>query len=189
MQKGQVVPFAEHREARGTLYHLFNTRSDHGITVGAHQNDRAFAQRSGQIVAAFHCSYQPDSFIHRRAIGGEKLAIVVHGLEFDWQHAENRAPLRVGWAPGHDVRARLQDASMDGPLVWRSLRASEVIAVEVLHDQPVERYVAGADVGDGDERIHTRYAHGDVPVAIGYTLVIENMAGGKQFFFQLFQLG
>ena len=77
---------------------------------------------------------------------------------------------------------------MDRPLVGRRLGAVEIIAVEILHDQPVAGNAAGADIGDRDKRVCARDAHTDMTVTVGDALVIEDVASGYQFLRQLFQL-
>src|SRR4029450_5397493 len=180
-----MIPFAQHREPGGALDDLLDARTDHRIAVSAHQNYRTVAQRRSQLVAALHGSYESDALIHRRATSGEKFAVVMHGLQLDRQHAEDRAPLRVRVRDALDVRTRLQNARMNRPLVGRRLRAAQIVAVEILHDEAIRRYAARADISDGDKRIRAGHAHTDMAVTIGNAFVIENVAGGDQLFRQL----
>ena len=77
---------------------------------------------------------------------------------------------------------------MDRPLVGRCLGAVEIVAVEILHDQPVASDAAGANISDCDKCVGARHAYADMAVTVGNALVIEDVAGGYQFLGQLFEL-
>jgi hypothetical protein len=141
---------------------LFDALADHRIAVGAHQDRRSAAEGGGQLVAALDGAHQPDAFIHRRSVGGEELAVVVHRLELDRQHAEDRAPFRMGMRDGDNLRTRFQNAGVNRPLVGRRFGAVEMVAVEILHDQPIARDVAGAHIGDCDKSFRAGHAHRDM---------------------------
>src|SRR4029434_7068740 len=112
-----MIPFAQHREPGGAFDDLLDASANYGIAVSAHQNYRTVAQRRSQLVAALHGSYESDALIHRRAISGEKFAVVMHGLQLDRQHAEDRAPLRVLARDVLDAGTRLHNARVNRPLV------------------------------------------------------------------------
>ena len=189
VQQGQVIPLAQHRQPGGALDHLLDAFADHGVAVGAHQHRRSVAQRGCQVVAPFEGAHQADSLINWRAVGGEKLAIMMQRLELDRQHAEDRAPFGMGMRHADNFRPGFENAGVDRPFVGRSRGAVEMVAGKILHDQAVARDRARTDIGDGDKRVRAGHAHADVAVAVGDAFMVENMTGGNQFVGELLKLG
>jgi hypothetical protein len=95
----------------------------------------------------------------------------------------------MGVANADDIGASAQDAGMDRPFVRRRFLAAEIIAVEVEHNQAMDRRAARTDSCESDERFLIRNSHADVTEAIGDALVVENVAGADEFLFEFLEIG
>src|SRR5688572_21243340 len=78
---------------------------------------------------------------------------------------------------------------MNWPFVGRRFGAAEIIARQVLHDQPVVSDTAGTDIGNGDKRVGSGNAHADMAVAVGHAFMVENATGGDELLLHFFELG
>jgi hypothetical protein len=80
------------------------------------------------------------------------------------------------------------NAGVDRPLIGRGLVAAQVPAVEIEHDDAIQRGAARADAGDGQKGFRAGDANAHVAEAVRNALPIEDMAAVDEFLFEFFEI-
>src|ERR1044072_5413525 len=91
----------------------------------------------------------------------------------------------MSMADTHHVGTRLENACVNCPLVRRSILPAEIPAVEIKHDQSLQRGASGAHRGDRDKRFGSGHAYADVAEPVSDAFMIENMAAIDHFLLEL----
>ena len=93
----------------------------------------------------------------------------------------------MGVADAHNICAGSENAGVNRPFIGRGFRAAEIVAVEIQHDQPIQRRAAGAYTGYRNKSLAFGNAHAHMAEAIGDAFVIEDVTAIHQFLLEFFE--
>src|SRR6266550_1666047 len=176
---------AEEGKLNGAQDRLLEVRSDHCVAMGAQQDGRAVLQRKDECFAALDSADQSGRRINWRAVRGKELRVHVQRAKTAFEHAEKRAPLRVGVADAHHVRASFQNARVNRPFVGRRVLAAEKITVEIEQHEPVRRRTTRAHAGEREKCLSSGDAYTYMTEAVGDAFAIENVTAVDEFLLEL----
>src|SRR5438093_3564603 len=109
------------------------------------------------------------------------------GAKAAFQYAEKRAPFRVGVANTHHLGASAHDTGVNRPFIWRRFHATQIVTIEVEHDEPIQRRTARAYAGYGKKSFGSGNAHAYVAETVGDAFAIENVTTIDQFLLEFFE--
>src|SRR5215469_4806507 len=144
----------------------------------AQQNRRAVLQSPNQCFTALDSTDEAGRWIDWRTTGRKKFGIHVNRRETAGQNAKKRAPFRVSVTDAHHVGTRLENTGMYRPFVRRSILSTEISAIEIEHDEPLQCSTPRADRRDGDKRLGSGYPYADVPESVRDAL--DRECGSRQ---------
>src|SRR5262245_40728905 len=83
-------------------------------------------------------------------------------------------------ANAHHIRTRAHDAGVNRPLIGRRFLTTEITAIEVQQDEPIQRRPAGTHTGQSKKSVGTANAHAHMPVAVGEAFAFEDVTAVDQ---------
>ena len=81
----------------------------------------------------------------------------------------------------HHIGTHLENTGVYRPFVRRSILTTEISAIEIEHDEPLQCGAPRADRRDGDKRLGSGDPYADVPESVRNALAIENVAAVNHF--------
>ena len=87
----------------------------------------------------------------------------------------------------HHVRPSAHDAGVNRPLIWRRLHATQIAAVKVEQDEPIQGRTARTYARYGEKSFGPGNAHAYVTEAVGDAFPIENVTAVDEFLLEFFK--
>src|SRR5262245_47866875 len=185
---GHMRKLTEKSESNRAQNRFLETCADDGVAVRPQQHRRAVFQDLCQRFTPFDGADETRLGIDRRAFGREKSRVHVHRPKTAFQYTEKRAPLRVGMANAHQIRTSAHDTGVNRPLIGRRFLTTEITAIEVQQDEPIQRRPAGTHTGQSKKSVGTANAHAHMTIAVGDAFAIEDVTAVDQFLLEFLEL-
>src|SRR5262250_1760414 len=150
-----VRKLTDKSESNRAQNRFLETCADDGVAVRPHQHRRAVFQCLRKRFSPFDSADETRLGIDRRAFGWKESRVHVQRPKTPFQYTEKRAPLRVGMANARYIRTRAHDAGVNRPLIGRRFLTTEIAAIEVQQDEPIQRRPAGTHTGQSKKSVGT----------------------------------